>query len=166
MSQLRELAEEECELTMTPMIDVTFLLLIFFMCTIRFKTLEGKLSANLPKDVGPRPTVHVAVEKVDIKLTVIREGSRMHPARPSEPWSGKGPFRYGDDRVIQYTIGPFETRDLDVMSDRIQWLHRADEERGATIDARKGIVYSDVVEVLDAAIDAGFGEITFVGSYE
>ena len=166
MSQLEELAEEECELTMTPMIDVTFLLLIFFMCTIRFKTLEGKLSAHLPKDVGFQSEPLGPVEKVDIKLTVISEGSKMHPARWGEPWSGKGPFRYGDDRVIRYAIGPFETRDLDVMSDRIQRLYRADEDRGATIDARAGIVYTDVVEVLDAAIDAGFGEITFVGSYE
>ncbi|MDF1837417.1 MAG: biopolymer transporter ExbD, partial [Planctomycetota bacterium] len=37
---------------MTPMIDVTFLLLIFFMCTLKFKVLEGKLTAYLPKDVG------------------------------------------------------------------------------------------------------------------
>ncbi len=109
MSQLRELAEEECELTMTPMIDVTFLLLIFFMCTIRFKTLEGKLSAHLPKDVGFQSEPLGPVEKVDIKLTVISEGSKMHPARWGEPWSGKGPFRYGDDRVIRYAIGPFSS---------------------------------------------------------
>ena len=41
---------------MTPMIDVTFLLLIFFMCTLKFKILEGKLGAYLPKDVGVQTT--------------------------------------------------------------------------------------------------------------
>ena len=41
---------------LTPMIDVTFLLLIFFLCSIQFKVLEGKLSTYLPKDVGGAPT--------------------------------------------------------------------------------------------------------------
>ena len=40
-----EIMDEKCELQMTPMIDVTFLLLIFFMCTLKFKVLEGKLGA-------------------------------------------------------------------------------------------------------------------------
>ena len=52
MAYLKELIDDECELQMTPMIDVVFLLLIFFLCTIKFKTLEGKLAAYLPKDVG------------------------------------------------------------------------------------------------------------------
>ncbi len=54
MSRKRRRHGENSEpvLEMTPMIDVTFQLLIFFMCTIKFKVLEGKLAAYLPKDVG------------------------------------------------------------------------------------------------------------------
>ena len=52
MSILSDIAEEEYKMEMTPMIDVTFLLLIFFLLTIKFKVLEGKLAAYLPKDVG------------------------------------------------------------------------------------------------------------------
>jgi len=37
------------------MIDVTFLLLIFFMCSMQFKTVEQKLDANLPKNEGQNP---------------------------------------------------------------------------------------------------------------
>ncbi len=166
MSQLRELAEEECELTMTPMIDVTFLLLIFFMCTIKFKTLEGKLAANLPKDVGVNTSEAEPVEKVDIKLILEKEGTKVHPRREGMAWIGQGAFRYGDDRVVKYVIGPFETRKLSEVVKRLEELHRADEDRGSTIDARKDIVYSDVVKVLDAAIDVGFKEVTFVGSHE
>ena len=46
MSMLQELNEDKCEMEMTPMIDVTFLLLIFFLCTLKFKLLEGKLQAG------------------------------------------------------------------------------------------------------------------------
>ena len=52
MSALNEIAQEEIEMQMTPMIDVVFLLLIFFLCTLKFKLLEGKLAAYLPKDLG------------------------------------------------------------------------------------------------------------------
>ena len=66
MSMLKQIAEEESKLEMTPMIDVTFLLLIFFMCTIKFKTLEGKLEAFLPKDVGVNSSDAPPKEKIDI----------------------------------------------------------------------------------------------------
>lgn len=42
--------EEQKGPDLTPMIDVTFLILVFFLCTIKFKTLEGKLDSYLPKD--------------------------------------------------------------------------------------------------------------------
>ena len=37
---------------MTPMIDVVFQLLIFFMLSMHFKEVEGKLLSQLPKDKG------------------------------------------------------------------------------------------------------------------
>ena len=42
-------AQEEVKPDMTPMIDVVFLMIIFFIC-IDFKVLESKLPAYLPKD--------------------------------------------------------------------------------------------------------------------
>ena len=72
---------KKCELQMTPMIDVTFLLLIFFMCTLKFKVLEGKLGAYLPKDVGVNTSQAEPVEKVDIRLDVLRPGNKMRETR-------------------------------------------------------------------------------------
>ena len=41
---------EEVKLSITPLIDVTFLLLIFFMCAMKFKTLETvALARDLPE---------------------------------------------------------------------------------------------------------------------
>ena len=171
-SQLQKLAEEESKLEMTPMIDVTFLLLIFFMCTLKFKTLEGKLAAYLPKDVGVNSSDDEPIEKVEVVLRVIQEGTKYKPVRagevPSEIWDGTPGSRYvyGSDRVIEYSIGPRRTRDLTEIQKVLNQLHLADTERPATIDARPGTVYEDVVPVLDAAMNADFGEVTFVGSYE
>jgi biopolymer transport protein ExbD len=168
MSILKDINDEEHKLDMTPMIDVTFLLLIFFMCTLKFKTLEGKLAAYLPKDVGVNQSDAEPIEKVEILLKVIVEGRKMHPFDITKPWNEvKGTrFLYDDSRVVEFSIGPRTTRKLNVLQERLHQLHRADKERPATIDARKGIVYEDVVRVLDAAMNAEFAEVTFIGSYE
>jgi biopolymer transport protein ExbD len=171
-SQIERISDEECELEMTSMIDVTFLLLIFFMCTLKFKTLEGKLAAYLPKDVGVNSSDDPPIEKVEVTLRVLNEGNKIEPKRedtdPDIPWDGEPGTRYIYDatRRVEYAIGPRRTRDLEEVSRVLSQLHEADTERPATIDARKGIVYEDVVKVLDAAILAKFDEVTFVGAYE
>ena len=165
MSKLSELAETKCELEMTPMIDVTFLLMIFFLCTIKFKTLEGKLSAYLPKDVGVNTSEATPMEKVEITVHVIQEGQKMDPNDARKPWSGEHRYQWVG-RQLSYQIGPIKFSDLGKLEDRLEVIREGDPERPATIDARKGTIYGDVVPVLDAAINAGFEEITFVGEYK
>ncbi|MCB9914312.1 MAG: biopolymer transporter ExbD [Planctomycetes bacterium] len=174
MSELSRIATEESKLEMTPMIDVTFLLLIFFMCTLKFKTLEGKLAAYLPKDVGVNTSQAEPIEKVEITVRVIREGTKMKPVKdgqtPTERWDpdldAKRRYVFGSDRVLEYAIGPRKTQSLSELADRLKQLHGVNKERPATIDARKGVVYEDVIQVLDSAMNADFKEVTFVGSYE
>ena len=167
MSKLSEIAQEESKLEMTPMIDVTFLLLIFFMCTLKFKTLEGKLSAYLPKDVGMSTSQAEPKEKVEIKLKVLKAGGRLNPegTGPWDPSSGER-FVFDNTRVIQLSVGPKKTTNIDEIARQLKLLHSADPERGCTIDAQKGVVYGDVVGVLDAALAADFTDITFVASFE
>ena len=162
MSMLQEIAEEEFNMEMTPMIDVTFLLLIFFLCTIKFKTLEGKLSAYLPKDVGVNQSQAEPKEKVEIKVKVVKEGSRRDPVDTSKPWSGEGRYEY-IGREQAYYVGPRQARDLDDLLERLQTLYRSDPERPTTIAPFPGTVYGDIVPVLDRTIEAGFQDITFVG---
>jgi len=59
--------EEEDELEMTPMIDVVFLLLIFFIFATKFPKQEGKLEASLPAKAqgASKPKTIVIVEITD-----------------------------------------------------------------------------------------------------
>lgn len=59
---------------MTSMIDVVFLLLIFFIL-MPFKTSESKLESHLPKETGPSPrqTEIIKAEKIDIRIKVNNE---------------------------------------------------------------------------------------------
>lgn len=51
-SRASRAADQKSELDMTSMIDVVFLLLIFFMCATKFKIPEGALRSFLPRDRG------------------------------------------------------------------------------------------------------------------
>ena len=143
---LEKIAKDESKLEMTPMIDITFLLLVFFLCTIKFKTLEGKLQAFLPRDVGPNPSAaDDALDRIDVRVDAER------------------PFDE-TDRALSYRVGPYETKDLDVLTARLARLFEADPERALTIDPRDGVVHQDVIALLDRVIEVGFLDVTFVGA--
>lgn len=61
--------ESQFELEMTPMIDVIFQLLIFFMCTISFKILEGKLDTFLPKNKGPGDDTPPIMKELRLRIS-------------------------------------------------------------------------------------------------
>ena len=81
--------DEEWELELpVAMIDVTFLLLVFFMCTAQFRTLDRKLDAHLPKDSSCRgiggevtPEVWVRITRSDILAGRKRCDDLNHLAR-------------------------------------------------------------------------------------
>jgi biopolymer transport protein ExbD len=60
---------------MTPMIDVIFQLLIFFMVTLKFSTQEGKILSQLPKDKGLGPSDVTNPEINEVKIIFCADGS-------------------------------------------------------------------------------------------
>jgi len=169
MSMLKEIAEEEFKMEMTPMIDVTFLLLIFFLLTIKFKVLEGKLAAYLPKDVGVNSSQAEPKEKVEITIHVDVPGTKVFAKGNGQgtPWDGDSTRRYDfAGRQLTYQIGPRKTKDLDQITSWLREFFKKDPESPVTIDCRPGTVYGDMVPVLDAAVAAEFTSITFVGEYK
>lgn len=168
MSKLKEISEHEHKMDMTPMIDVTFLLLIFFLCTIKFKTLEGKLSAFLPKDVGVNTTKAEPKPKIEIKLKLINAGTKLDDKGqgPYDP-TKKSRFTYGPDRKVQYQVDSKTYDNLAQVEKRMLELKAsALPETSVAIDPRKDTVYADVVAVLDIVLAAKFENVSFVGSYE
>ncbi|HEV3344513.1 MAG TPA: biopolymer transporter ExbD [Pirellulales bacterium] len=68
------LPESDAELdgpNMTPVIDMVFLLLIFFLCATRFDQEERELTANLPEVVQAEP---LSMPPQEIVVNVTREG--------------------------------------------------------------------------------------------
>ena len=53
---MNDILEEEIKVDMTPIIDVVFLLLVFFMVTTTLIKQEADLSIQLPSDTPPKAT--------------------------------------------------------------------------------------------------------------
>jgi biopolymer transport protein ExbD len=174
MSRRRKKKFEEIKSDMTPMIDVTFLLLIFFIVTLKFKVLEGRLDAALPKDRGTSTSQAEEIEKLDIMLFVADPGELKNDINPK---TGKElHLQSYVGRRIRIEIGakkwyyePFDpNRDTeDPLPDLANFLKDYDKvETPVSLDARKGIVYGDVVVVLDVIVRAKFEQVSFAGTFE
>ncbi len=169
---------EEIKPDMTPMIDVTFLLLIFFIVTLKFRTLEGRLDAALPKDRGAASTKVDEIEKVDILITVGNPGTLLPDPSTATKSLPDGRLRHLRGRVLKIALGTnqFTVRtdldeDKDGFLDDLVKLGKAlkpfdKEETPVTIDPRKGVVYADVIAILDLVIQQGFLKVSFAGSLE
>ncbi|MDA0666606.1 MAG: biopolymer transporter ExbD [Planctomycetota bacterium] len=161
---------EEIKPDMTPMIDVTFLLLIFFIVTLKFKVLEGRLDAALPKDRGTNTSEAEEIEKLDIMLFVAEPGDLI-----ADPDNKN--LKMFSGRRIRVEIGaqkwyydPFNLDDPEnPLPDLTQFLKDPAwdrEETPVSLDARKGIVYGDVIVILDVVIREKFQKVSFAGTFE
>lgn len=70
------------EMNMTPMIDCVFLLLLFFMVGMKFKELDRKLDADLPKTGKPNPADPTEL-KTELWIRIaVRQGTAGPNAQP------------------------------------------------------------------------------------
>jgi len=135
-------AREEVEMQMTPMIDVTFLLLIFFMCSIKFKLLDGKMAAYLPRDVGVNATpAEEMMEKIEVAMK-LNESVKLG---------------------FTIEINTKKMRGLKHFYNDIRGFRERDPEAKVTIYAHKGVQYGHVVAVVNECLRAKIQEVTFGG---
>ncbi len=140
---VKEQATEEIEMQMTPMIDVTFLLLIFFLCSIKFKLLDGKMQTYLPRDVGVNATpLDVELEKIDINLYVDKNHTFGFY------------IKVNNKRMRNMTQFYLEVKDL----------HQRAPELKSTIYPQEGIMYGQVVRTVNECLRAELTQITFGGT--
>ncbi|HIA38911.1 MAG TPA: hypothetical protein EYN86_05330 [Planctomycetes bacterium] len=174
MSRKKKKKFEPIKTDMTPMIDVVFLLLIFFIVTLKFKILEGRLDAALPKDRGTSTMEAEEIEKIDILIKVAEPGILVDDS------DLKGLLLY-EGRQIKVQIGaqsfrynPFDIAEpedpLPELTSFLQTLLRSQEysveDTPVSLDARKGVVYGDIVVLLDVVIRERFQKVSFAGTQE
>ncbi|MHC4470808.1 MAG: ExbD/TolR family protein [Planctomycetota bacterium] len=139
--------DEEVKLQITPLIDIVFLLLIFFMCAMKFKTLERKVAAFLPKDRGLAKTKIKLEEKpkitVELKRKKGEKGTRV--------------------KLLDSMIG-IDDKGFQELDRRIKQISAADKTLPGEINAWAEVPHGDVVRAIDAFMKNEVFDITFVGA--
>lgn len=163
---------------MTPMIDVVFLMIVFFVC-IDFRVLEAKLPAFLPHDRGSGPSIVKPEEQLALRIHVTAPGTRTSApgVNPDglDPTTGRpARFRLHDHRVA-WEIGPRRFDDLEAARLELARiakdpsLHVVDPTTGdrqpiaLVVEGMRGSRYDDIARAADACRAAGFTRIHFGG---
>lgn len=177
MTVAEDLSQEEYKPDMTPMIDVVFLMIIFFIC-IDFKVLESKLPAFLPKDKGSSNDIVAPKEQLSLKVYVDKDGNKTYKAGGPNMVNPntKRPYRFAlEGHKVKYEVGPkplFNIADVEKELSRIAKDPASlvtDDKTGqrklmaVVIEAYPGTYYEDVAKAADACNSAGFVEINFGG---
>jgi biopolymer transport protein ExbD len=160
-------------MNMTPMIDIVFQLILFFLFSIHFKSLEFRIESSLPKDRGlkatptlvtPIPSIKVALfrinaddaEKAYTKIKVANSEVIL----PKTKWTGKNSL----DKQME------DVRDIEFakVEGKIRELLKAAPEFKGEIDTPApfggSVPHADVVRVLDCFLAAGVKEVNFTGA--
>jgi hypothetical protein len=155
---------EDADMEMTPMIDVTFLLLIFFMCTLKFKNLEGKLAAYLPKDLGLSCFETESLEPLEVSIHVRTPGTRLNV--DGNTWGGDFGQRYifDRDRVVDYSMGPRHGLDLSSLRSQLGQLDLSAYSSGVALNPGVGVVQAEAIGVVDLFMDLGIHEVRIRGA--
>jgi len=122
-------------LNVTPLIDIIFCLIIFFMCSFHFKQLEGKIESWLPKDKGVQgtPLANPVLEEIRVILTVDK-----------------------DTHATIRKLGANPMDDDDLLGKNILAMHEDFEKLGkkdipVIIDALPPVPWKDVINVMNIA---------------
>ena len=127
-----------------PLVDVIFCLCVFFMCSFKFRQLEGKFDTWLPKDGSPGNGDYVP-EPSEMRIALLWDERAQRVER-----------RFGvravpDDADLERTIG----------GARDAWIARGKPDAPLTIDADVHVPWSEVTTVVNLAKRLGIADVRF-----
>jgi biopolymer transport protein ExbD len=164
---------DEAVLNMTPMIDIVFQLILFFLFSLKFKALDYRIESQLPKDRGLAATPEMKTDIPAIKVALFRENAESKDGAYTKIRIAGQDFKlehdgWTGDRKTNMEIEDRRDKRFAQVQAKIAELARANKELKGEIETPlpKGaaVPHSDVIRVLDAFVGAGITEVNFVGS--
>ncbi|UUO06251.1 biopolymer transporter ExbD [Blastopirellula sp. J2-11] len=132
---------QSLQISMTPMIDVVFLLLVFFLWTASFQVVEYSLPSNLTPQMGTGANVQPPPELADFEQVVVRLTEER----------GRLVWKVNDQPRFQLS----EVRQL------MQTLASIKNDVPLVIDADGAVGVGDVIDIYDLARELNFQDIQF-----
>ena len=143
--ELHQRTRGDLEISMTPMIDVVFLLLVFFVWTASFQVMENILPTSLLTVAGSQfsETTEPAPE-LDFDEIVIR--------------------LIWEDRTVRWQINNVRVADLPAVRSRLDQIAAIRQSATVILHPDQEVPIGDVVDVYDQARLAGFEQVQFAAS--
>jgi biopolymer transport protein ExbD len=173
--------EKASELNMTPMIDIVFQLLIFFMLSMHFKEVEGRLLSTLPKKSGLESSL-APVRLEEVRIVLCAGGD----ARTHLTDKGRHEAAAKDGRVCRAAVEKVDIGELRRTEDAAdaregnRAVYRAAARRArelvealrtdrskpapVILDGDSEVAYEHVLGIVNACREAGIANVEFVGN--
>ena len=106
---------------LTPMIDVVFQLLLFFLLSCQFRQEEGAIPSRLPNIAGQEP-VSMDVKPIEVRVLAIGDNNKGVCYEVTGVAITSAPLLYGHLQGIQATFG----KDRPVVikpTSKVRWMH-------------------------------------------
>jgi biopolymer transport protein ExbD len=133
MAGSQDPSDNPVAINVVPMVDVIFCLCVFFMCSFKFKQLEGKFDSWLPKELGIGVASSVADPIEEVRIAIF--------------WDEKS-------QSITRQLGTRRVKDDDELQGLIRQAHDDASRAGkpdtpVTIDSSGPVPWKEVVNVIN-----------------
>lgn len=132
---------EPLEIKMTPMIDVVFLLLVFFVWTASFQVIEYLLPSELSTMAGNQAAPDTPPPEADFENVVVR--IRWQGGRPS------------------WTVNDRATASLDDLEAQLAVIARLKANAPVVLHPDEDVPLGNVIDVFDVSRMVGFEKVQF-----
>ncbi len=111
---------------LTPMIDIVFQLLLFFLLTMRFVAQEGQIPADLPAEQAPPAVSRLPLEPIVVSLSAGEDGGAIIEVTGYPLAVESGAALYGQLARLQEQFGSKEVPVVIRADADVAWAHVLD----------------------------------------
>ena len=131
-------------INVVPLVDIIFCLCVFFMCSFKFRQLEGKFDSWLPKDKGSEglPSLDLISE---VRVALLWDENTQTLTRKM------GVQSIPDDAVLKQRITEAHQA----------WVQKGKDDAPVTIDGDARIPWSEVITVVNIIKECNIQKIEF-----
>ena len=133
--------EDASSVAMTPMIDVVFMLLIFFVWTASFQVAELILPSSLISEQTEKGNTELDPEFEDLERVVVR--------------------LLWNDNQLAWTVNDVAAPSFDAVRSRLVAVARIKNSLPVLVDPDALVPLGHVIDVYDAAPESGFEKVQF-----
>ena len=161
--KLANASMQDSALNMTPMIDIVFQLILFFLLNLRFKSLDYRFDAQIPTDRGLLRTSAPVEDHPRLTVSLFRlDEADLGRARTKIKFAGS-------EWIVPATATEAERgRTFDALRERIASVSKAtsvvEGEIKTPLPTGNSVPHGDVMKVLDSFWELELMDVKFEGA--